>query len=329
MTKEFGMAAISIIIPVYRAEKYLNTCMESVVSQTFTDIEILLVDDGSPDRCPQMCDQWAAKDDRVRVLHRPNRGAAAARNAGIEAASGRFLMFVDADDRLKQDALQYAYDAQQANDADLVIFNLQYVDENGTPLPNPDFSSMQDEILDEDGVWKRYFSTGERCIYYVVVWNKLYKASLFRTLRFPEGKRYEDQFYMPGLYAQCRVIACLSYVGYYYVQWKESTMARQGSGRNYLERSEYLIEWCDYFSQKGDFFRAEGLLNDAIQNLSEKERFDLSTTKQKARYRADCKACAAAYGRLARRTGRGTMWLRAGLLKLSLPAYLKFLQKRQ
>lgn len=329
MTKEFGMAAISIIIPVYRAEKYLNTCMESVVSQTFTDIEILLVDDGSPDRCPQMCDQWAAKDDRVRVLHRPNRGAAAARNAGIEAASGRFLMFVDADDRLKQDALQYAYDAQQANDADLVIFNLQYVDENGTPLPNPDFSSMQDEILDEDGVWKRYFSTGDRCIYYVVVWNKLYKASLFRTLRFPEGKRYEDQFYMPGLYAQCCVIACLSYVGYYYVQWKESTMARQGSGRNYLERSEYLIEWCDYFSQKGDFLRAEGLLNDAIQNLSEKERFDLSTTKQKARYRADCKACAAAYGRLARRTGRGTMWLRAGLLKLSLPAYLKFLQKRQ
>lgn len=323
------MAAVSIIIPVYRAEKYLDACIASVVSQTFTDIEILLVDDGSPDRCPQMCDQWAAKDDRIRVLHCPNRGAAAARNAGIEAASGRFLMFVDADDRLKQDALQHAYEAQQANDADLVIFNLEYVDENGTPLPNPDFSSMPDEILDEDGVWKRYFSTGERCIYYVVVWNKLYKASLFRTLRFPEGKRYEDQFYMPGLYAQCRVIACLSYVGYYYVQWKESTMARQGSGRNYLERSEYLIEWCDYFAGKGEFVRAEGLLNDAIQNLSEKERFNLSTQKKQNRYRMDCRACSAAYARLARRTGQHSMWLRAMLLRLGLPVYLRFLRSRQ
>lgn len=323
------MAVISIIIPVYRAEKYLNTCIESVVSQTFTDIEILLVDDGSPDRCPQMCDQWAAKDDRIRVLHRPNRGAAAARNAGIEAASGQFLLFVDADDRLKQDALQRAYEAQQANDADLVIFNLQYVDENGTPLSKPDFSSMRDEILDEDGIWERYFSTGERCIYYVVVWNKLYKAALFHTLRFPEGKRYEDQFYMPGLYAQCRVIVCLSYVGYYYVQWKESTMARQGSGRNYLERVEYLLEWCAYFTQKGDLLRAEGLLNDAIQNLGEKHRFDLSTQTQRMRYRENRRGCAAAYWLLAQKTGRSSMRLRAVLLGIGIPAYQLFLRSKK
>lgn len=323
------MPVISIIIPVYKAEKYLDGCIASVVSQTFEDMEILLVDDGSPDRCPALCDRWAEKDPRIRVLHRPNRGAASARNAGIEAATGQFLAFVDADDRLRKDAMERAYRVQQEKNADLVIFNLQYVDENGTPLPKPDFSTMPDEILDEDGVWNRYFSTGERCIYYVVVWNKLYKAELFRTLRFPEGRRYEDQFYMPGLYGQCRVIACLSYVGYDYVQWKESTMARQGSGRNYLERSEYLLEWCRYFAGKGNFIRAEGLLNDAIQNLSEKERFDLSTPKQKARYRADCKACSQAYGQLARSTGQRTMWLRAALLRLGLPVYLRFLQNRQ
>lgn len=323
------MPVISVIIPVYKAEKHLDNCMASVVAQTFTDIEILLVDDGSPDRCPELCDQWAARDCRVRVLHRPNRGAAAARNAGIDAATGQFLAFVDADDRLWPDALQRAYDAQRTNNADLVIYNLRYVDEAGMPLEKPDFSGMPDEILDEAGVWNRYFSAGERCIYYVVVWNKLFKAALFRTLRFPEGKRYEDQFYMPGLYAQCKVIACLSYVGYDYVQWDQSTMARQGSGHNYLERSEYLVEWCDYFAGKGDFARAEGLLNDAIQNLSEKDRFDLSTPQQQARYRADCRACAAAYGRLACRTGRRTMWLRAALLRLGLPVYLKFLHSRQ
>lgn len=323
------MPAISVIIPVYKAEKHLDACLSSVVSQTFEDIEVLLVDDGSPDRCPELCDRWAERDSRIRVLHRPNGGAAAARNAGIDAATGRFLAFVDADDRLKPDALQRAYEAQQANHADLVIFNLQYVDEKGIPLAKPDFSGMPDEILDEDGVWNRYFSTGERCIYYVVVWNKLYKAALFQTLRFPEGKRYEDQFYMPGLYGQCRVIACLSYAGYEYVQWEQSTMARQGSGRNYLERSEYLIQWCDYFAGKGNYARAEGLLNDAIQNLSEKERFDLSAPEQQIRYREDCKACSAAYVRLARRTGQRSMWLRAGLLRLGLPVYLKFLQSRR
>lgn len=327
--KESNMPVISVIIPVYKAEKYLDDCMTSVVSQTFRDLEILLVDDGSPDRCPELCDQWAARDPRIRAIHRPNRGAAAARNAGVDAATGQFLTFVDADDRLKPDALQRAYDAQQANGADLVMYNLQYVDEAGRPLGKPDFSSMPDEILDEAGVWNRYFTAGERCIYYVVVWNKLYKASLFRTLRFPEGKRYEDQFYMPGLYSQCKVIVCLSYVGYDYVQWGQSTMARQGSGRNFLERSEYLIEWCDYFAGRQDFARAEGLLNDAIQNLSEKERFDLSTPRQQARYRADCRACAAAYGRLARRTGQKSMWLRAALLRMGLPVYLRFLQSRQ
>ena len=323
------MPVISVIIPVYKAEKHLDDCMASVVAQTFTDMEILLVDDGSPDRCPELCDQWAERDPRVRVLHRENRGAAAARNAGIDAATGQFLAFVDADDRLWPDALQRAYDAQQANHADLVMYNLRYVDENGEPLAQPDFSGMPDEILNEAGVWERYFSAGERCIYYVVVWNKLYKASLFRTLRFPEGKRYEDQFYMPGLYSQCKVIVCLSCVEYDYVQWGQSTMARQGSGRNFLERSEYLIEWCDYFAGKGEFARAEGLLNDAIQNLSEKERFNLSTQKKQERYRMDCRACSAAYARLARRAGQHSMWLRAMLLRLGLPVYLRFLRSRQ
>ena len=103
----------------------------------------------------------------------------------------------------------------------------------------------------------------------------------------------------------------------------------QGNNRNYLDRSESLQEWCGDFAARQDFARAEGLLNDAIQNLSEKERFDLSTPRQRARYRADCRACAAAYGRLARRTGQKTMWLRAALLRLGLPVYLRFLQSRQ
>lgn len=322
------MEKISVIIPVYNAEKYLNSCMNSVVSQTFKNLEIILVDDGSSDRSPQICDEWAQKDARVRVIHRLNRGAAAARNEGIEMATGSFLTFVDADDLLGIDTLHYAYEVQQKYQADLVIYNFQFVNEQGNLLKEPDFSHMPNEVLGENEVWQRYFSLGEQSIYYVVVWNKLYKATLFQTLRFPEGKLYEDQFYMPGLYKQCKVIVCLSYVGYYYIQWGDSTMARQGSSRNYLDRSEFLIEWCGYFAGKGDFLRAEGLLNDAIQNLSEKDRFDLSTPEQQARYRADCRACADAYADLARRTGQRTMWLRAALLCMGLPVYRKFLQSK-
>ena len=322
------MPAISVIIPVYKVERYLDACVASVAGQTFADLEILLVDDGSPDACPALCDAWAQKDPRIRVIHRQNGGLSAARNTGIEAAAGRFLAFVDADDLLEPDTLRRAYEAQAVTGADLVIFNLRYVDETNTPLPTPDFSQFRDEVLTPDEVWQRYFSLAEQRIYYVVAWNKLYRAELFRTLRFRPGKRYEDQFLLPGLLAQCRTVACLGWPGYRYVQRGGSIMA-QGSSRNYLDRSEFLLEWCDYFAAKGDVLRAEGLLNDAICNLSEKHRFTLSTPAQRRRYRAACRGCAAAYASLARRTGQTSMRLRAALLRLGLPVYLKFLHSRQ
>ena len=322
------MPAISVIIPVYKVERYLDACVASVAGQTFADLEILLVDDGSPDACPALCDAWAQKDPRIRVIHRQNGGLSAARNTGIEAAAGRFLAFVDADDLLEPDTLRRAYEAQAVTGADLVIFNLRYVDETNTPLPAPDFSQFRDEVLTPDEVWQRYFSLAEQRIYYVVAWNKLYRAELFRTLRFRPGKRYEDQFLLPGLLAQCRTVACLGWPGYRYVQRGGSIMA-QGSSRNYLDRSEFLLEWCGHFAAKGDAARAEGLLNDAIRNLSEKHRFDLSTPAQRKRYRAACRGCAAAYAGLARRTGQRSMYLRAALLRLGLPVYLKFLHSRQ
>ena len=322
------MPAISVIIPVYKVEPYLDACVSSVVGQTFSDLEILLVDDGSPDRCPELCDTWAQKDPRVRVIHQENGGLSAARNTGIEAATGEFLAFVDSDDMLEPDALRRAWEAQQACQADLVIFNLVYVDEHNHPLPAPDFSGFRDEVLTADEVWQRYFALAEQKIYYVVAWNKLYRRELFKTLRYAPGKRYEDQFLLPGLLAQCKTVACLRYVGYRYAQRGGSIMA-QGSSRNYLDRSEFLLEWCDSFAGKGDFLRAEGLLNDAIANLGEKHRFDLSTPAQRARYRTACRGCAAAYRMLAQRTGQRSMLLRAALLGLGLPVYLAFLHSRQ
>ena len=179
------MPTVTVIIPVYKVERYLDACVESVVRQSYADLEILLVDDGSPDRCPALCDAWAEKDPRIKVIHRENGGLSTARNSGIDAAMGEFLLFVDSDDLLEPDAVRRAVDAQRQQDADLVIFNLTYVDEANRPLPQPDLNWCTDEILDEDGVWQRCFALAETRIYYVVAWNKLYR-------RWFTGKRIDN-----------------------------------------------------------------------------------------------------------------------------------------
>ena len=162
------MPAISVIIPVYRVERYLDACVSSVLAQTFGDFEIILVDDGSPDGCPALCDAWARKDPRIRVIHRENGGLSAARNTGIEAAKGQFLTFVDSDDLLEPDPLRRAWEAQRQYSAELVIINLVYVDDDNVPLERPDFTIFQDEVLDEAEVWRRYFALGEQKVYYAI-----------------------------------------------------------------------------------------------------------------------------------------------------------------
>ncbi|WP_455500573.1 glycosyltransferase family 2 protein [Gemmiger sp.] len=319
------MPTVSVIIPVYKVERYLDACVESVAGQSYTDLEIILVDDGSPDNCPQMCDAWAQKDPRIRVIHRKNGGLSAARNTGVDAAKGAFIAFADSDDRMEPDAIRRTVEAQEKYNADMVIFNLTYVDEDNNPLPAPDFGGFKDEVLSEEGIWKRYFSLDETRIYYVVTWNKLYRRSLFHTLRFSVGKRYEDQFILPHLLEQCRTVACLNYPGYRYVQRKGSIMA-QGSSCNYLDRPEFLLEWTAYFTRRGDYLRAEGMLNDAINNLMQKDRFDLSTPAQQERYRTACRGCADAYKMLARATGHHSMRWRATLLHIGLPVYRVFMQ---
>ena len=108
------MPTVTVIIPVYKVERYLDACVESVVRQSYADLEILLVDDGSPDRCPALCDAWAEKDPRIKVIHRENGGLSAARNSGIDAAMGEFLLFVDSDDLLEPDAVRRAVDARSS-----------------------------------------------------------------------------------------------------------------------------------------------------------------------------------------------------------------------
>lgn len=163
------MALFSIIVPVYKTEEYLDKCIQSILSQTYTDFELILVDDGSPDRCPQMCDDFAAMDKRVKVIHKPNGGVSSARNAGIDAAEGDFIWFIDSDDYIVPGSLKQLYQVQKAENADMYFFN------------NGDICKSAVGTIDE--FLETYYFT------YIVgfgPWNKLYQTAAIKEnqLRF-------------------------------------------------------------------------------------------------------------------------------------------------
>lgn len=122
---------VTVVVPIYKTEKYLDRCITSIVNQTYSNLEILLIDDGSPDRCPTMCDEWAERESRVRVIHKENAGLGMARNSGIDNASGEFICFLDSDDYFDLRLIEKAYKLAKENSADLVTFGFTYVDENG------------------------------------------------------------------------------------------------------------------------------------------------------------------------------------------------------
>lgn len=173
---------VSVIVPCYGVEKYIDRCMESLVNQTLKDLEIILVDDGSLDRVPQMCDEWAAKDDRVKVLHKRNAGLGYARNSGLEMATGEYVAFVDSDDYIDIDAYRISYETAQKEEADAVFFgiNIEYAPRKWKKL-----------TVDEQMHWKgegvkEYMLDIIACapgvkperLYEMSVWHSIFKRSI-------------------------------------------------------------------------------------------------------------------------------------------------------
>ena len=180
---------ISVIVPVYKVEQYLERCVNSLLAQTYENVEILLVDDGSPDRCPQMCDAYAEKYEKIQVIHQENRGLSGARNAGIDQAKGEYLAFVDSDDLWSPYFLESLYKALKENDADISQCRWEYM--HGDELkesyqPNAAVTCFTNREM----LANLYIQTGA---YYVVAWNKLYKRELFESIRYPEGRIHEDE----------------------------------------------------------------------------------------------------------------------------------------
>ena len=151
---ESGRPEISIIVPVYQVEKYLNECIDSILAQTFTDFELILVDDGSPDNCPALCDAAAKRDSRVRVIHKQNGGVSTARNAGLDAAQGNWIAFVDSDDTVEPEYLEKMHKAVLETGADFAICSSQCIDETGKTLAGGEHRLLN-EFLPQEEVLRR------------------------------------------------------------------------------------------------------------------------------------------------------------------------------
>ena len=184
---------ISVIIPVYKVEKYLDKCIESVVNQTHKNLEIILVDDGSPDNCPAICDKWAKKDVRIRVIHKQNGGLSDARNAGLDIATGEYIGFVDSDDAVIPEMYEELLKNLQENDADISACGYYDVNSLGYKIEKEQQDANELVVLNSDEVLK-YVCFEKRGWELATVHNKLYKAAIWQDLRFEKGKIHEDEF---------------------------------------------------------------------------------------------------------------------------------------
>lgn len=212
---------LSVIIPVYRVEATLDRCLRSVLGQTFADMEVILVDDGSPDKCPQMCDEWARRDLRIRVIHKPNGGLSDARNAGLDIARGERVTFVDSDDFLAPDTYRHAMPLAAAHD--IVEFPVSRF--HGTPRQT--LISFKEEVFtDMEDYWLR-----SHVYEHTYACNKIYRSTLFDNIRFPKGKVFEDAWTLPLLLRQCSSVATTGKGLYCYTQNSEGITCQAGGSQ--------------------------------------------------------------------------------------------------
>lgn len=178
---------ISVIVPVYKVEKYLDRCVNSILQQTYTNIEVWLVDDGSTDNCPAMCDDFAQSDYRIKVIHKTNGGLSDARNVAIEMATGDYLMFVDSDDYIAQDHIENLYKGLVHNGADVAVNTACFFQEN--QIPNPIHSEKIFLCSGIEAIETMFYQE----LFDTTAWGKIYKKSLFNSgVRYPKGLLFED-----------------------------------------------------------------------------------------------------------------------------------------
>lgn len=207
------MDVVTVVVPVYNVEHYLRECLESIINQTYQDLQIILVDDGSTDSSNIICDEYALRDKRVQVIHKDNRGLSDARNKGIDLANGEYITFIDSDDVIEQDMIEYLVQLISKYKADISVCQARYISDDGILLKKPCGEIKEKKVINVLNCIHEFLYSQEIG---TVAWRKLYKRSLFQEIRYPVGRYHEDVFTTYKLVAISDSIAIGSEVKYLY-----------------------------------------------------------------------------------------------------------------
>ena len=258
---------ISVIVPVYNVERYLKKCVDSIVAQTYRNLEIILVDDGSTDRSGEICDELSRTDDRIRVIHKENGGLSSARNAGLDVMSGEFVSFIDSDDFISEDYIKCLHKRISEDGSDMVISGYTTCDEDGNSLGI--FSSGCNVIIDRKEFWDWVILGNRETVLYgaVEACPKIYKKAMFHKLRFPVTL-HEDEAILYDVIDRCSSISILDGADYHYTQRTGSIMHRQYSVAR-MESSDIFIKRSLRFLSGGYQKYAECSLMTAAMKILE------------------------------------------------------------
>lgn len=233
---------ISVIVPVYKVEQYLNRCIDSIINQSYQRLEIILVDDGSPDACGKICDKYADKDNRVKVIHKENAGLSSARNAGLVVASGDYIGFVDSDDWIVTDMFESLVGAAERENADIVQCGYQAVLNDRTVKRKYRFAHEGYNVNAD--ILSAYFLQTK---IHAVVWNKLYRSFLFDTIRMVEGRLHEDTMVSFELILKTKRFVSIEGIYYNYLQRDTSIMGTSFSTKklDVIFAGKYVLSLCE------------------------------------------------------------------------------------
>lgn len=233
---------VSIIVPVYKVEKFLERCVESIIKQTYQNIEIILIDDESPDECPKMCDQYEIKDNRIKVIHKKNGGLSDARNAGLDIASGEYIAFVDSDDWIESDFIETLYMNAEREKADISVVGYQLIWEDGRIRR---FSRDEEYyVFDRESAIRELLKQQK---FQCMVCQKMYRKQIFETIRFPVGKIYEDVAIGLSTFLKAERVVVSGKVKYNYFQRSDSIVNAKFDKRKlfFLECCNKIIDYSD------------------------------------------------------------------------------------
>lgn len=258
---------ISVIVPVYNAEQYLDECVQSIVNQTYSNLEIILVDDGSPDRCPDLCDKWARCDDRIKVIHKHNGGASSARNAALDIAAGEYIGFVDSDDYIDRTMYEELFNLIQSGMSNASCCVIHRFNSNSNCVKANNFAECI-EYNAIDAVNAMFINKTDTS-----VCNKLFVSSAFAGIRFPEGETNEEFSVMIPILIESGGIICTDKVLYFYRVTEGSTtgsyyMHEVNSGlvlKNLSIIKEQLSKYCLPCNRAYRFFSASCAFNVSLE----------------------------------------------------------------